>query len=165
VTATRPLLGFRREPGRLALVVFRLPLRLYDHGWGWVLDRTFLRLVHRGRRTGREHSTVAMVLAFDPKTREAVICSAWGPNADWLRNLRAGPAAQVQIGRLSFTPQHRFLTEEESVAVGVDFRRRHPHRLRFMSWVFGWGDLRTDPGLRVFVRDRPFVALRPAGQS
>lgn len=157
----RRLLGLR-APGRLALVMFRGPLRLYDHGWGWMLGHTFLRLSHVGRRSGREHATVAMVLAFDPDDHEAVICSAWGAEADWIRNLRAGPAARVDIGRESFTPRHRFLTDEEALAVGKEFQRRHPHRLAFMSRVLGWGDLRSEPVMRAFVRTRPFVALRPA---
>jgi hypothetical protein len=37
--------------------------------------------------------------ADTPHTREAVICSAWGQDADWIRNIRAHPALQVQIGR------------------------------------------------------------------
>jgi hypothetical protein len=102
-----------------------------------------------------------MVLAYDDASREAVICSAWGATADWVRNLRAGPAVRVDLGHDSFAPQHRFLTEQEAVAVGLDFRRRHPHRLRFMSRVLGWGDLSSDEALRVFVRTRPFVAFRP----
>jgi deazaflavin-dependent oxidoreductase (nitroreductase family) len=158
-------LGLRDTPGRLALWVFRLPLGAYEHGWGRVLGRTFLRLVHVGRRTGRERSTVAMVLASDPGTHEAVICSGWGPEADWIRNLRAGPAVRVDIGRETFRPQHRFLTPEEAFAVATDFRRRHPHRMRFISWVVGWGDLRSDDAVRAFVEARPFVALRPATHS
>lgn len=157
----RRLLGVR-TPGRVALVVFRLPVRLYERGWGRLLGRTFLRLVHRGRRSGRLYSTVAMVLASDAASREVVVCSAWGADADWVRNLRAGPAVRVDVGSDSFTPRHRFLTEDEAVAVAADFRRRHRYRLRLMSRVLGWGDLGTDDALRAFVRTRPFVALRPA---
>jgi deazaflavin-dependent oxidoreductase (nitroreductase family) len=162
VAVQRSLLGFRRRPGRLALVVFRLPLPLYRHGGGWLLGHTFLLLVHAGRKTGLPHSTAAMVLRYDPATSEAVICSAWGEETDWVRNLQAGPALRVQLGRRSFVPQHRFLTEQERVAVAVDFRRRHPHRLRFMSRVFGWGDLSSDAAVHEFVRTRPFVSLRPS---
>jgi hypothetical protein len=90
-----PLLGLRRRPGRLALTVFRLPLLLYRRGWGWLLGDTFLLLVHAGRTTGKRYSTVAMVLRYDPHTREAVICSAWGQDTDWIRNIRARPALQV----------------------------------------------------------------------
>ena len=88
----RPLLGVRRQPGRLALAVFRLPLPLYRRGWGWLLGHTFLLVVHAGRKTGKLHSTVAMALTYDPETHEAVICSVWGENTDWVRNIRARPA-------------------------------------------------------------------------
>ena len=96
---SQPLLGLRRRPGRLALAVFRLPLLLYRRGWGWLLGDTFLLLVHAGRKTGTRYSTVAMVLRYDPRTQEAVICSGWGKDADWIRNIQAHPALQVQIGR------------------------------------------------------------------
>jgi hypothetical protein len=103
-----------------------------------------------------------MVLAYDAAARRAVICSAWGPDTDWVRNLRAGPAARVDIGRESYVPAHRFLTDQEAVAVGRAFRDRHPHRLRLMSRVLGWGDLGSDDALRSFVAARPFVELEPA---
>ncbi|MCP3422221.1 nitroreductase family deazaflavin-dependent oxidoreductase [Nocardioides pinisoli] len=159
----RPLLGFRDQPGRLALWVFRLPLPLYRAGWGWLfLGHTFLVLTHVGRRTGRPHATAAMVLAEDKRTHEAVICSVWGPQADWIHNLQARPALRVQIGRDSFVPEHRFLSPEEAFAVGVHFRRRHPWRVRLISRVLGV-DLRSDQQLRDYLSTRPFVALRPAG--
>jgi len=158
---SQPLLGLRRRPGRLALAVFRLPLLLYRRGWGWLLDDTFLLLVHAGRKTGKRYSTVAMVVKYDARTHEAVICSAWGQDADWIRNIRAHPALQVQIGRDSFTPQQRFLSEDEGLAVLAGFRRRHPRRLRLMASVLGWGDLGSDAAVRDFVSTRPFVSLRP----
>jgi deazaflavin-dependent oxidoreductase (nitroreductase family) len=157
----RQLLGLRRSPGRLAVAVFRMPLRAYQHNAGWLFDHIFLLLVHTGRKTGEPHSTVAMVLRYDPLTREAVVCSAWGPHTDWIRNLRAGPAVQVQIGRNSYTPQHRFLSEDESLAVVAQFRRHHPWRLRLLSAILGLGDLHNGEIARQFVQTHPFVALRP----
>ena len=56
-----------------------------------------------------------MTLTYDPATREAVVCSVWGPNTEWVRNLRAHPALQIQIGRESYVPEQRFLSEGESV--------------------------------------------------
>ena len=146
-----PLLGLRRRPGRLALAMFRMPLRLYRRGWGGMLGHTFLVLTHVGRRTGRPYDTAAMVLTYDPDTRQAVICSAWGPDTDWVRNLHLRPATQVRIGRESYTPKQRFLSDEEAFAVAVTFRREHPWRLRLLSSVLGWGDLRVDGALRAFV--------------
>lgn len=158
----RPLLGLRRRPGRLALVVFRLPLVLYRRGWGRLLGSTFMLLVHVGRRTGQPHPMTAMVMRWDPATREVVIFSGWGPGSDWVRNLRARPALRVEVGRVRFTPQHRFLSEDESVEVARDFVRRHPHRVRLATRILAWPDLRSEPVLRDFVRSHPFVALRPA---
>jgi deazaflavin-dependent oxidoreductase (nitroreductase family) len=161
----KPLLGLRRKPGRLALAVFRIPLPLYRRGWGRLLGHTFLLLVHAGRKTGKLYSATAMVLRYDPETREAVIFSAWGQDADWMRNIRIRPALQVQIGRESFTPEQRFLSEDESVAVVAGFRHRHPWRLRLATWIMGWEDLSSDTAARGFVSTRPFVAFRPADPS
>jgi deazaflavin-dependent oxidoreductase (nitroreductase family) len=77
-----------------------MPLRAYRHDAGWLLGRTFLEFVHTGRKTGRPYETVAMVLRYDADAHEAVICAAWGPETDWVRNLRAGPPARMRIGRL-----------------------------------------------------------------
>jgi deazaflavin-dependent oxidoreductase (nitroreductase family) len=158
----KPLLGLRRKPGRLALAAFRMPLRAYRHDAGWLLGRTFLEFTHTGRKTGRPYETVAMVLRYDADAREAVICAAWGPDTDWVRNLRAGPAARVRLGRESFTPQHRFLSDDEAFDVAARFRREHPRRLRLISMILGWGDLRDDAAVRGFIRTHPFIAFRPA---
>lgn len=157
----RPLLGLRTKPGRLALVVFRIPLVLYRLGWGRLLGHVFLRLVHVGRRTGQQHAAVAMVLAWDAVIRAAVIASGWGPDADWVRNLRAGPAARVDVGRDSFAPTHRFLTDAEAIEVVKGFRAHHPRRARLICSILGW-DLSSDEAIARFVADRPFVELRPA---
>jgi deazaflavin-dependent oxidoreductase (nitroreductase family) len=160
-----PLWGFRRQPGRLALAVFRLPLALYRRGWGWLLGDTFLLLVHAGRKTGKPYSTVVMVLSYDSRRHHAVICSAWGKDADWIRNIQAHPALKVQIGRESFTPDQRFLSADESVAVLARFQRRHPYRSRLLASALGWGDLRPATAARDFVGTRPFVALWPLGSG
>jgi deazaflavin-dependent oxidoreductase (nitroreductase family) len=161
----RPLLGLRERPGRLALGVFRLPLLLYRRGWGRLLGRTFMLLVHAGRKTGNPRWMTAMVLHYDPTSREVIIVSAWGPDADWVRNLRARPALRVEVGRESYTPRHRFLTEDDSVAVANDFIHRHPYRRLLICRILGWPDLRDEAVLREFVRHHPFVALRPVDED
>jgi hypothetical protein len=105
-----------------------------------------------------------MVLRYDAATHEAVICSGWGPTADWIRNIQARPALDVQIGRESFTPQQRFLSEDESFDVCLEFCLRHPARLQVMRRILGW-DLRSATAVREFVQTHPFVAFRPAPGS
>jgi deazaflavin-dependent oxidoreductase (nitroreductase family) len=162
---TRPLLGLRQRPGRAALVVLRLPLVLYRPGWGRLLGDTFMLLVHAGRTTGQPHPMTAMVMRFDPEAREVVIFSGWGPTSDWVRNIRSRPALRVEIGGESFAPQHRFLSQDESVAVARDFIGKHPYRLRLARRILGWPDLRDDAVLRDFVDTHPFVAFSPAARA
>jgi deazaflavin-dependent oxidoreductase (nitroreductase family) len=142
----------------------RVPRPLYHHGFGRLLGHTFLLIVHRGRKTGRRRETVAMALSYDSTTRETIVCSAWGPGTEWMRNLRAHPALEIRIGGETFVPEQRFLSEDEAVAVGLEFRRRHPWRLRLFATILGWGDLRTELQVRELVRSRPFVSFRPARQ-
>lgn len=157
----RPLLGLRRRPGRLALWFMRLPRPLYRRGWGRLLGHTFLLIAHEGRNSGKRRETVAMALSYDEQTRETVVCSAWGPNTEWMRNLHAHPALEIQIGGETYVPAQRFLSEDEAVAVATEFRDHHPWRMRLFATVLGWGDLRTGEAVRELVRDRPFVAFRP----
>jgi hypothetical protein len=103
-----------------------------------------------------------MVLRYDRTLRESVICAAWGPRADWVRNIRAHPAIQVQTAGASYAPVQRFLTDDEAFRAAAAFRHRHPWRMRLLTRVLGCGDLRSDVALRDFVRTHPFVAFRPA---
>lgn len=158
----RPLFGLRRRPGRLLLAAMRLPRPLYHHGWGRLLGHTFLLITHQGRTTGRRRETVAMALTYDAETKEIVVFSVWGPNTEWIRNLRAHPALEIQIGRETYTPEQHFLSEDEAVAVGMQFRHRHPGRMRLFATILGWGDLSSEAAMREFVSSRPFVSFRPA---
>ena len=132
-----------------------------------MLGRTFLLLVHSGRKTGNPHDTVIMVLGDDAETGELVICSGWGPGADWIHNLRAGPAKEVRIGRQRFVPRHRFLSEDEAVAAGIAFRQReHPRRLKLFSTILGSGrpaQRHSRPQLRTGTSIRRVAAVRRHG--
>jgi deazaflavin-dependent oxidoreductase (nitroreductase family) len=157
----RPLLGLRRRPGRIALTFMRLPRPLYHHGLGRIFGHMFLLIAHRGRATGKRRETVVMALTYDAATREAVVCSAWGSETEWMQNLRAHPALEIRVAGERYVPEQRFLSEDEALAVATEFRRRHPWRLRLVAAVLGWGDLADEDALRALVHDRPFVAFRP----
>jgi deazaflavin-dependent oxidoreductase (nitroreductase family) len=155
----RPLLGLRRQPGRLALAFMRLPLNAYRHDKGHLLGHTFVEFDHAGRTSGKTYQAVAMVLGYDKATGEVVIMRAW--DTDWYRNLQARPASRVRLGRDSFVPEQRFLTEDEAFQVIRAFRSAHPHRVHLASRIIGWGDLDDDENLRTFVHDHPLVGFRP----
>ena len=158
---SRPLLGLRRKPGRLALAVFRMPLHAYRRNVGWLFGRTFLEFVHVGRTSGRQYETVAMVLYYQRATREAVIAR---PGVQ--HRLGAQPASGC---RDPSPARPRFLHPAAPVPHRGrklhrrrGFRRAHPWRLRLLRAILGWGDLRGDAAVRDFILNHPFVAFRPA---
>jgi deazaflavin-dependent oxidoreductase (nitroreductase family) len=105
--------------------MFRMPPRAYRHDAGWLLGHTFLEFVHTGRKIGQPYETAAMVLRYDADAQEAIICVGWGTDTDWVRNLRAGPAAQVRLGRESLprstssSPMTRLSTSPSSSAASI----------------------------------------------
>lgn len=139
-----------------------MPLQAYHHGKGWIMGHTFLLLTHCGRKTGQQHETVAMVLRWRGEQKEAVISSAWGPETDWIKNIRDRPAIRVETGRDAFEPEQRFLSEQESLSVVEEFLHEHPWRFRFIAKVLGWGDLRAEATALEFVQSRPFIAFSPS---
>ncbi len=67
----------------------------------------------------------------------------------------------MHIGHGTYLPELRFLSDDEAFEVGLAFRREHPHRLRLLSAVLGWGDLVDDDAVREFVLGYPLAAFRP----
>lgn len=125
----------RHRPSRLLKTLFDMPAWFYRHGWGWMLGKRALALTHRGRRSGNEFRTILEAVSFDPETRESIVASAYGSDADWYRNIRAEPALRVTTGRLDYVPEQRFLTTDETRAAAERFCREHPLEARLVPRV------------------------------
>ena len=82
--------------------LFRAPVYLYRWNFGWLLGRRFLLLIHIGRRTGLLRHTILEVMAYRQEGPEAVVMSAFGRNADWLRNIEATLGPEVNVGSQHF---------------------------------------------------------------
>jgi deazaflavin-dependent oxidoreductase (nitroreductase family) len=155
------LLGLRRKPGLIALTVFgSMPLAYRLH-LGRLFGHTFLNLIHRGRTSGKLYGTSLKTISWDHSTGEVVIFSMYGMNAQWMKNITAGPAVAIEMAGRRWEPEQRLLTSDEAFASVVGFRKAHPLQLRLFSTVLGWGKLNDEVSVREFVRERPFVAFRP----
>ena len=123
------------RPSRLLKAVFAAPAVLYRIGLGWMLGKRILALTHRGRKSGKLRETVLEVLLFDPDSKESVVVSAYGSDADWYRNLRVQPALRVRTGRMDYVPEQRFLTADEAREAAIEFSRRHRWETRLVPRV------------------------------
>ena len=85
---------------------------------------------------------------------------AWGDAADWYRNLLAGPAVELEIGRLRRRPETRFLETDELSELLDHFSRRHPLEARLAPYVLGWRLVGPDRDLRGLATRLRAVAFR-----
>jgi deazaflavin-dependent oxidoreductase (nitroreductase family) len=148
---------------RMMRLVFRAPVRLYDHGLGWVLGRRFLCLTHIGRRSGRMYRTVLEVVGG--AGGEYFVVAGLGSGADWFRNIEARPPVEVIVGVRRFPAVHRVLGEDEAVSVIAGYEHRNrlaaPVVRFLLGKLLGWRYDGSDFARRRMARQLPLVGLRP----
>ena len=146
--------------------VLRAPARLYDWHAGWLLGRRFLCLTHVGRRSGHRYQTVLEVVGENRDRDEVIVVAGLGRSAQWYRNVLAGKATEVAIGREHFVPNYRKLPALEAATVLADYERRNrliaPVVRRVLSSLVGWRYDGTQDNRLQLVSELPMVALRPA---
>jgi len=155
--------GSRRPNGALRRL-FRAPEYLYHWECGWLLGRRFLLLIHVGRRTGLRGHTVLEVLEYRKEGPEAVVISAFGPTADWIRNIETIPNPEVVIGSHRFIAAYRILDEEEAVRVIAGYEQRHwliaPIIRLVLSRLLGWRYRGSSGDRRRLIAQLPLIAFR-----
>jgi deazaflavin-dependent oxidoreductase (nitroreductase family) len=143
---------------------FPAPVYLYRWKCGWLLGHRFLLLIHIGRRTGLRRHTVLEVMEYRKEAPGAVVMSAFGRNADWLRNIEATPGSEVVIGSQHFVAGHRFLDEEEAMRVLTGYERRNwfiaPIIRGVLSRLLGWRYDGSTSARRQLVAQLPLIAFR-----
>jgi hypothetical protein len=93
------------------------------------------------------------------------VISAYGPKANWLRNIAANPNPEVVIGSQHFTAAYRFLDEDEAARVLAGYERRNRFAVLIiravLSRLLGWHYDGSDEHRRRIAAQLPFVAFRP----
>jgi len=145
--------------------VLHAPVHLYRWGFGRLLGSRFLLLSHIGRRTGKCRQVVLEVMEYRAQRPEVVVMSAFGRNANWLRNIEANPDPEVVVGSQRFIAFHRVLDEDEAVRVVRSYEERNwfiSPIIRFvLSRFLGWRYRSSDADRRRLVRQLPLIAFWP----
>jgi deazaflavin-dependent oxidoreductase (nitroreductase family) len=143
----------------------RAPAVLYDWNLGWLLGWRFLRLTHRGRRSGRCYRMMLEVIGSDREGGEVFVMVGLGRRAQWYRNVTAGGAVEIAIGRERFQPDYRELPPPEAAAVLADYERRNwvlaPLVRAVLSRLVGWRYDGSVAARERLVLERPILAFRP----
>jgi len=125
---------------RAPLVAYRLGLAGREHWFGmhWLLAVT------RGRRTGREHAVLVDLLGEDVVRGRYYFQSAYGRDADWLRNIEAQGFFEAQVGRERFRARLEEAPRDEALRVMLAYVRAHRFYSPAIAWVLGYpGSLRS----------------------
>ncbi len=84
------------SPQALAKSIFRLPLYLYQLGWGPALKWIpLLILTTEGRSSGQARH---VVVEYRRHGSKFYIVSGWGKNTDWYKNVLQNPRVTIQFG-------------------------------------------------------------------
>ena len=146
-------------------LVFRAPVYLYHWRCSRLLGCRFLLLIHLGRRSRRRRETVLEVMEYREPGPEAVVMSAFGRNADWLRNIEVTPNPEVIIGRQQFVAAYRLLDIEEAISVVERYEQRNwflaPIVRLVVSSLLGWPYRGSESDRRRLAAQLPLIALRP----
>jgi deazaflavin-dependent oxidoreductase (nitroreductase family) len=154
----------RRPSGTLRRLL-RAPAYLYRWRLGWLFGHRFLLLVHVGRRSGTRRCTVLEIVEYRPERPEAVVISAFGSNADWLRNIEAASHPEVMIGSQRFTAVHRRLGPDEAECVLAGYERRNrlaaPIIRAVLSRLLDWRYDSSAEHRRRLAAQLSLIAFRP----
>lgn len=153
----------RRPPLRWLL---RTPILLYRLGFGWLLGGRFVLLTVRGRKTGLPRQVVLEVLGPDSQTGGLFVASAWGGNAQWLRNLEACPNVEAQVGSRSFSAQVVRLPERAGEEQLRSYAVRHPWAGRVIfRLLLGRRPAANEEKSAVLSRSVPILLVRPTSRA
>jgi len=84
------------SPQALAKSIFRLPLYLYQLGWGPALKWIpLLILTTEGRSSGQARH---VVVEYRRHGSKFYVVSGWGKNTDWYKNVMQNPRVTIQLG-------------------------------------------------------------------
>ena len=134
-------MGLAREPpGRLLRMLFKVPLFLHRIGLGGserIFGIRLMLITTKGRRTGRSHSVMVDVLDHDAEEDAYYVGSAYGDRADWVRNIRANPVFEAQVGKRLFSARARRVPNPESAEIVADYIDAHRLYAKSITRVMG----------------------------
>lgn len=147
-------------PTGLVRLLFRAPIYLYRMRLGFLFGGRLVLLNHIGMRTGIMRRVVIEVTDRRPDG-SIVVCSGFGPRANWYRNLLKTPRATIQIGLRTIAVTAEPLTADEGGQAMVGYALRHPKAARRLARYMGYAVDGSDADFRAVGLDVPFVRLIP----
>lgn len=146
----------RKPPTGLSRLLFRAPIWLYRARLGVLLGDRFILLRHIGRTSGLPREAVVEVVAKQGAC--FVICSGFGTQSQWYRNVVAHPDIDITSRNRRIGVHARQLTTQQAAEQMAEYTRRHPRAARRLADYMGYSG--PDAPARV-AAELPFLELCP----
>ncbi|WP_431231828.1 nitroreductase family deazaflavin-dependent oxidoreductase [Mycolicibacterium psychrotolerans] len=151
-----------RPPRGLRRLLFRLPIYLYQCGFGWIFGDRLLLLNHIGRISGKQHRTVLEVVTHDPADESYVVASGWGPTAAWYRNVLKTPNVGIQVGTRTLPVTAVPLSADDGAETFARYAAQHRRLARhLLPHVMGFSVDGSEADFRAVGRQVPFIRFTP----
>ena len=146
----------RKPPTGLSRILFRLPIGRYRLRLGWVMGDRFVLLHHIGRKSGLPREAVVEVVAREGACW--VICSGFGTESQWYRNVMAHPDIDITSRSRRVAVHARQLSAQEAAQQMADYTRRHPRAAERLAGYMGFSG--PDASTQI-AEELPFLELCP----
>ena len=142
----------------MPVLIYRLGLAGCERllGAHWMLITTV------GRKSGRPRQTIVDVMHYDQNSDAYYVAAAYGPRADWYRNLQVAPICHAQVGRRKFAACAAALPADRAEAAAAEFYRRLPGYARVVMGIAGQ-TVRDEAEFRRMARGWALLEIRTIG--
>jgi len=155
----------RIPPTGIKRVFFRAPIWLYQIHLGWLMGNRFLKLTHTGRVSGKPRQVVLEVVMHDAQENIYYVAAAWGEKSDWVKNIRANPKVEVQVGSQNYNMLAEELSPDQSELVILDYARRHPTAMASLARYMGYELDGSEADFRKLGRKLLMFSFTPRSQG
>jgi deazaflavin-dependent oxidoreductase (nitroreductase family) len=144
------------RPGFWLRLLYRLPVELYRSGaagWESAIGLSWILLVTRGRKTGREHAVMLDLLGAVGD--RYYVQAAYGEAADWRKNIEAAGEFEAQVGSDRFDARLEVCDDSEADRIMLAYVKAHPIYSPSIAWMLGYrGSLREPESVARWLVER-----------
>jgi hypothetical protein len=104
-------------------------------------------------------------LRYDEDSEESIVMAGWGRATQWLQNVEAGKALEIQVGRTAYPPVWRIVGLDEARWTLREYlyrnRRGGPIIRSVLGGMLGWPFDGNDAALNRAIEQLQLVGIRP----
>lgn len=155
--------ALEKRPSALQKFFFKIPVWIYKMGFGgWekLIGAQWMLIATRGRKSGKPRHTMVDVMDYDAASDTYYVEAAYGPRADWYRNIQANPVFEARVGRRKFSARAATLPNDHAGEMMVQFYRKKPAYTRSVMAMVGM-KFEGEDELRALGSKLTLLAIRP----